>query len=100
MRLLKNDFMSKYSDKLNTLDDVEFIEDISDSLEYEDNAELQSIKIELEKAHTELEQAKKDYTDIKEKYKQRFLTSVEDEKEEFEEDIIDENKDVIDIKEI
>lgn len=100
-KLSKEDFMSKYKDTLSGYDNIELIEDISDSLSFEESEELQSLRVEIEQAHMELEQAKKDFMDLKEKYKERFFSAIasdeimtDDEEKEVEE------KEVIDIKEI
>lgn len=99
-KLSKEDFMSKYEDRLKEIDDVELIEDISDSLDVEDSEELNAIKIDLEQAHVELEQAKADYLAIKEKYKERFFQAVETEEVEDETEEEMKEEEVIDIKEI
>lgn len=94
--------MAKYSAKelssrINDLelDDevkISLMEDITDSVSADDSEELASLKDELEKKASELE-------DLKEKYKARFLKAVDtEEKEEKEEDL--EEKEVIDIKEL
>lgn len=71
---------------------ISLMEDITDSVSADDSEELASLKDELEKKASELE-------DLKEKYKARFLKAVDtDEKEEKEEDL--EEKEVIDIKEL
>ena len=74
---------------------ISLMEDITDSVSPDESEELASLKAELEKA-------KADYEELKEKYKARFLSAVED-KEEVEEEVKDEDleeKEVIDIKEI
>jgi hypothetical protein len=71
---------------------ISLMEDITDSVSADDSEELASLKDELEKKASELE-------DLKEKYKARFLKAVDtEEKEEKEEDL--EEKEVIDIKEL
>ena len=73
---------------------ISLMEDITDSVSPDESEELTGIKAELEKA-------KADYEELKEKYKARFLKAVEDEevKDEVEDEDLEE-KEVIDIKEI
>lgn len=71
---------------------ISLMEDITDSVSPDESEELASVKSELEKA-------KADYDELKEKYKARFLKAVESEEEkEVEEDL--EEKEVIDVKEL
>lgn len=91
--------MAKYSaeelsSRINDLeldDDVKIslMEDITDSVSPDESEELASVRAELEKA-------KADYEELKEKYKARFLKAVESEEEE--KDL--EEKEVIDVKEL
>ena len=96
--------MSKYSaeelsSRVNELeldDDVKIslMEDITDSVTPDESEELAGIKAELEKA-------KADYEELKEKYKARFLKAVESEEVESEKEDEDlEEKEVIDVKEL
>lgn len=95
--------MAKYSaeelsSRVNELeldDDVKIslMEDITDSVSPDESEELASIKAELEKA-------KSDYEELKEKYKARFLKAVESDEEEKVEDEDLEEKEVIDVKEL
>lgn len=83
------------SSRINDLeldDDVKIslMEDITDSISPDESEELSSLKEEISKKDSELEE-------LKTKYKERFLKASE-EKEEKEEDL--EEKEVIDIKEI
>ena len=71
---------------------ISLMEDVSDSLTNDESEELSKLR-------NELETAKQDFLDLKEKYKQRFLSAVEI-KEEIEEPKDLEEKEVIDIKEI
>ena len=71
---------------------ISLMEDVSDSLTNDESEELSKLR-------NELETAKQDFLDLKEKYKQRFLSAVET-KEEIEEPKDLEEKEVIDIKEI
>ena len=73
---------------------ISLMEDITDSVSPDESEELAALKSELEKA-------KADYEELKEKYKARFLKAVESEevKEEVEDEDLEE-KEVIDIKEI
>lgn len=73
---------------------ISLMEDITDSISPDESEELSSLKSELEKA-------KADYDDLKEKYKERFLKAaeVEEVKDEVKDEDLEE-KEVIDIKEI
>ena len=93
--------MAKYSaeelsSRVNELeldDDVKIslMEDITDSVSPAESEELAGIRAELEKA-------KADYEELKEKYKARFLKAVESDEEKVEDDL--EEKEVIDVKEL
>lgn len=95
--------MAKYSaeelsSRINDLeldDDVKIslMEDITDSVSPDESEELASVRAELEKA-------KADYEELKEKYKARFLKAVESDEEEKVEDEDLEEKEVIDVKEL
>lgn len=95
--------MAKYSaeelsSRINELeldDDVKIalMEDITDSVSPDESEELASLRAELEKA-------KADYEELKEKYKARFLKAVESDEEEKVEDEDLEEKEVIDVKEL
>lgn len=95
--------MAKYSaeelsSRINDLeldDDVKIslMEDITDSVSTGESEELASVRAELEKA-------KADYEELKEKYKARFLQAVEIEKEKEVKDDDLEEKEVIDVKEL
>ena len=94
--------MAKYSaeelsSRINDLeldDDVKIslMEDITDSVSPDESEELAGIQAELEKA-------KADYEELKEKYKARFLKAVESEEEEVKDEDLEE-KEVIDVKEL
>ena len=94
--------MAKYSaeelsSRINDLeldDDVKIslMEDITDSVSPDESEELASVRAELEKA-------KADYEELKEKYKARFLKAVETEEEEVKDEDLEE-KEVIDVKEL
>jgi hypothetical protein len=73
---------------------ISLMEDITDSISPDESEELASVKSELEKA-------KADYDELKEKYKARFLKAVEDEevKDEVKDEDLEE-KEVIDVKEL
>ena len=73
---------------------ISLMEDITDSITPDESEELAEVKSELEKA-------KADYEDLKEKYKERFLKAaeVEEVKDEVKDEDLEE-KEVIDIKEI
>ena len=95
--------MAKYSaeelsSRINELeldDDVKIslMEDITDSVSPDESEELAGTKAELEKA-------KADYEELKEKYKARFLKAVESEEKEEVKDEDLEEKEVIDVKEL
>ena len=73
---------------------ISLMEDITDSVSPDESEELAGIKAELEKA-------KADYEELKEKYKARFLKAVESEEVESEKEDEDlEEKEVIDVKEL
>lgn len=74
-KLSKEDFKTKYSDKFKDNDEIliELLEDVEDSFDGPSD-ELESLKSELEKS-------KNDFNDLKEKYKQRFLSPVDVQKE-------------------
>ena len=95
--------MAKYSaeelsSRINELeldDDVKIslMEDITDSVTPDESEELASLKAEVEKT-------KADYEELKEKYKARFLKTVEKKKKEEVKDDDLEEKEVIDVKEL
>ena len=87
-KLTKDEFIKKYNEKLADNNElaVELMEDITDSIESD---------------ITELEDMKKKYDDLLNRYKERFMTSeevVEEVKDETTE-VVDEEE-VIDVKEI
>ena len=86
------EFKNKYNEKIVDNDDllIELFEDVSDSFNSNDE-EINSLKEEIAKKEAEVEE-------LKRKYKERFLTSTDEQKEE-EENVLEE-KEVIDIKEI
>ena len=92
-KLTKDEFNTKYADKIKDNDEllIEIMEDFADSVEV-DTSELDSVK-------QELESAKNKYSELQAKYKERFLSVVEDIKEENSEDGLSE-KEFIDIQEI
>lgn len=95
MKLTKDEIFEKYSSKFENDDEkIEFLEDISDSIEVNDSS--------IEK-DAEIERLKTDNEMLKKKYIDRFLNGEEAEEkaEEFKEEIDEpEEKEVIDIKEI
>lgn len=87
-KLTKDEFIKKYNEKLADNNElaVELMEDITDSIESD---------------ITELEEMKKKYDDLLNRYKERFMSSdevVEEVKEEATEEVDEEE--VIDVKEI
>ena len=87
------EFKNKYNEKIVDNDDllIELFEDVSDSFNSNDE-ELDSLKEEIAKKEAEVEE-------LKRKYKERFLTSTEEQEEKEDENVLEE-KEVIDIKEI
>lgn len=87
MKLSKEDLKKKVNEM--EIDDekkIELLEDIEDSF------------VESEVDNTELEEIKTKYEELKEKYKARFFDS--DAKDEEKEEDVEEEKEVVDIKEI
>ena len=98
-KLTKEELIQKI-DSLSLSDDekISLMEDISDSMEVADNSELDSVKAELEKALSDVE-------DLKAKYKARFLSGevkIEETpaEEVVEEPSAEEEPEVIDVKDI
>lgn len=102
-KLTAEEFIKKYTvDKKISEDDdvlIELMEDISDSV-----VENETESEELAKLKADNEKLSADYADLKERYKNRFLSSeveVEEKKEEkTEEEGEPEEKEIIDVKEI
>ena len=87
MKLSKEELIKKISEyEIGDEIKIELLEDVSDSFEVPevDNSELEDLKIK--------------YEELKEKYKERFLSGSEEEKEEEIEELKEEE--VIDVKEI
>lgn len=95
-KLSREDFTKKYSERITDNDDllIELLEDISDSIE--DNTD------EVKEISDQLEKVERDYADLKEKYKTRFLDKIDNEIEEVKQEDSEEltEEEVIDIKEI
>lgn len=96
-KLTKDELIQKI-DSLSLTDDekISLMEDISDSFEVVDNSELDSVKSELEKALSDVE-------DLKAKYKARFLSGevkIEDTPTEEVVEEVEEEPEVIDVKDI
>lgn len=86
-KLTKEEFISKYNEKLadNSELAVELMEDITDSIDSD---------------ISELEDMKKKYDDLLNRYKERFMNP-EEVKEEIKEEVIDEPKEnVVDVEDI
>lgn len=101
-KLTAEEFIKKYTvDKKISEDDdvlIELMEDISDSV-----VENETESEEITKLKADNEKLAADYADLKERYKNRFLSSdveVEEKTEEKDEDGEPEEKEVIDVKEI
>lgn len=99
MKLTKEEFIEKYQSKFDGDDEakIEFLEDISDTLEVAESDEKGEKEAELE---AEIERLKGDNEMLKKRYIDRFLGG-EKISEEVEEKIDEpEEEEVIDIKEI
>ena len=101
-KLTAEEFIKKYTvDKKISEDDdvlIELMEDISDSI-----VENETESEEITKLKADNEKLAADYADLKERYKNRFLSSeieVEEKTEEKEEESEPEEKEIIDVKEI
>lgn len=97
-KLSKEEIMSKYSEKFTEEDlGIEFLEDIADSLNVDDNSLLMN---ELETLKATIEEKENQIASLKQKYKDRFLGAIETEVEEIEpvEDMTEEE--IIDIRSI
>lgn len=100
MKLTKEEFIEKYQSKFDGDDDakMEFLEDISDTLEVAESSDDGEKTAELE---AEIERLKGDNEMLKKRYIDRFLGGEEKASEDVEEEIDEpEEKEVIDIKEI
>ena len=98
MKLSKEELINKINNKIEDVDlSIELIEDISDSMDEKtvDQAEVEALKEKNEELNYQL-------TDLKERYKNRFLGIPEEPGEPEEPENVPEleTKDVIDIKEI
>lgn len=100
-KLTAEEFIKKYTvDKKISEDDdvlIELMEDISDSI-----VENETESEEIAKLKADNEKLSADYADLKERYKNRFLSSEVEEKteEKTEEEGEPEEKEIIDVKEI
>lgn len=100
-KLTAEEFIKKYTvDKKISEDDdvlIELMEDISDSV-----VENETESEEITKLKADNEKLSADYADLKERYKNRFLSSEVEEKteEKTEEESEPEEKEIIDVKEI
>lgn len=94
-KLTKEELIAKVNESagLSEEEKISFMEDITDSFEVEDNSELEQVKAELE-AKT------KEYDELVEKYKARFMSNeeVKEEKDEVEPEM--EEKEYVDVKDI
>ena len=99
-KLTKEDIIKKYTEEKEYFPDddskIEFMEDITDSMVEESSDKDDEIK----KLKEENERLTSEVSDIKTKYKERFLTSENKTEEKIEEKEEPEEKTVIDIKEI
>lgn len=98
-KLTAEEFIKKYTvDKKISEDDdvlIELMEDISDSV-----VENETESEEITKLKADNEKLVADYADLKERYKNRFLSSEVEEKIEEKEEREPEEKEIIDVKEI
>lgn len=88
--------IEELNNKINALDldddsKISLMEDLSDS--FSNDEEINNLRSQLDKVNT-------DFIDLKEKYKQRFMSAVDSKKDIIEEPKALEEKEVIDIKEI
>ena len=100
--------MAKYSaeelsSRINELDlddevKISLMEDITDSITNEDSEEVATLKSEIDKKQSELDEITRNFNELKEKYKSRFLKADDEVVDEVKEDL--EEKEVIDITEI
>ena len=100
-KLTKEEIIKKYTEEKEYFPDddskIEFMEDVTDSMVEESSNKDEEIK----KLKEENERLTSEVSDIKTKYKERFLTSENKSEEKIEEKIEEpEEKTVIDIKEI
>lgn len=95
MKLSKQELKQRISDSIKDNDDlvISLLEDVEDSMT-ETNEQVID-----ETAKKELEDLKWKYDDLKAKYKERFLSKVEDEEKKEDEKGLEE-KEIVDIKEI
>lgn len=92
-KLTSEDFNKKYSELIKDNDDLllGLMEDFADSSMKEDTEKIESLQKELEDAQLKVK-------DVTERYKSRFLSSMDDIKEDAPKEL--EEKEIIDIKEI
>lgn len=85
MKLSKEDLKKKISEKIVDNDDlvIELLEDIEDSMDVQDTAELDTMKAELDAKDVEI-------AELKQKYKERFLNGSEEVKVDEESEVVDE----------
>lgn len=94
-KLSKEEFIAKIEEKLPEELKIEFMEDVADSFDVEDNSE------EIASKDAEIEKLKTENEELRAKYKERFLKSDESEEEKSDEDDeeLKEEK-IIDVEEI
>ena len=91
-KLTKEELIAKVEGtSLSDEDKISFMEDLSDSFLEPDNSELDKVRAELEEKN-------KEYDELKDKYKSRFLSSEMEVKQEIEPEM--EQKEYVDIKDI
>lgn len=93
MKLSKEELKKKIDEVIEDDDlKISLLEDIEDSVDVQDETE----KVDK----SAYDQLKTEYDELKEKYKNRFLTSDEVKEEVTEEDVGEEKEEVIDVEEI
>lgn len=105
MKFSKEDFIKKVND-LDIDEDIKIslMEDITDSF-VENNEEYENFKAQYEQEKADLEaqiaNEKAYITELKNRYKERFLSPIDDKKDEIEDEIEDvEEEKIVDVKEI
>ena len=94
-KLSKEEFIAKIEEKLPEELKIEFMEDVADSFDGENNSE------EIASKDAEIEKLKAENEELRAKYKERFLKSDESEEEKSDEDDDElKEEEIIDVEEI
>ena len=101
MKLTSDELLAKVNDaELDNDTKIALMEDISDTLNTDEiNAEIASLKAEVENLTASLDEAGKKYEELQERFKARFFEG-KDGKDEVIDEVEEEKDEVIDIKEI